>query len=219
MSDSATPIASAGSVEAPRPGPTAKPLQKKGRWRRRIARRLLAIIVLAVVFRVALFFLLRPTLGRISQAYGVNITFDRQELTLLGGDVGLWGLKITPKDGSEPFLVCDYVRGYVSLTDLIMARLHVLRAEADGVDLALERTSDGRIPLLDTLAAATAKSPPPAAKPAGPSQPLDFTPPLTIEAFRLNHVRAKVRDAFVSPPLNATVSMNVRVSDLGNKDH
>ena len=204
MSEPTAPAAGTSPEPSPRFAAAVKAAPMKGRWRRRIIRGLVVIILLAAVFRVALFFLLRPTLARVSQAYGVNITFDRQELTLVGGDVGLWGLKITPKDGTEPLLVCDYVRGYVSPTDLLRARLQVLRAEADGVDLALERTSDGKIPLLDIIATATANSPPPAPKPADRTKPLDFTSPLTIEAFRLNHVRAKVRDAFVSPPLEAT---------------
>jgi hypothetical protein len=145
-------------------------------------RGLVAVILLAFVFRLALFFLLRPTLGRISKAYGINITFDRQELTLLGGDVGLWGLKITPKNSSEPLLVCDYVRGHVSPTDLIMAQLHVLRAEADGVELTLDRTSDGRIPLLDTLAAATSKPSPAGAAAGCQSRRAGQTPGLHVAA-------------------------------------
>ena len=42
----------------------------------------------------------------------------------------------------------------------------------------------------------------------------NFTPPLAVEAVRLSRIRTKVRDAFVSPGLETTVFMNLRLSDL-----
>jgi hypothetical protein len=71
MSDPVAAVSSPASPGAPQTKPTPP---KKGRWRRRIIRGLVAIIVLAFVLRVTLFFLLRPTLARVSQAYGIDIT-------------------------------------------------------------------------------------------------------------------------------------------------
>ena len=105
------------SVQSPlttsEPQPSTTPSKPRGSWRRRIFRALVVVIVLAFALRVMVFFALRPTLRRVSEAYGVWITFDRQELTLVGGDVGLWGLKVFPKGSDKPLMACDYVRGNI----------------------------------------------------------------------------------------------------------
>jgi hypothetical protein len=205
---------------AEKPGPEKQPqaISRARRWRLRIQRIVLLLLVLAVVMRIVVFFALGPVMRKVAAAYGYDISFQRQELTLLGGDVGLWYVKVTPKSGGPPVLQTDYLRGSISTIELLKGRLFVERAEADGVDLIIERTAQGRIPLLEQFLTAPASST--LAAGTQPSQPgqMNFTSPLKVEAFRLQHVRATIRDAAVTPSLEAVVAMDVRVDSLGALD-
>jgi uncharacterized protein involved in outer membrane biogenesis len=202
--------ASIGPTQAP-PTPEKKPRK----WRRRITRTLIVILLLALALRVGLFYAIRPVLRKVAAAYNVDITFDRQEVTLAAADVGFNYIKVTPRGGGAPLLQTDYLRGHISLWELLHGRLHVYRAEADGVDLTLERNADGRIPLLEQLTSGKTSPPPP--KETEPGKPIEFKSPLTLEAFRLHHVHMKLRDASVSPALEALLAMDVRVSNLGDR--
>lgn len=205
----------------PPESPESKPAKpaRWPKWRKRLWRGFLITLTLALVVRVVLFFAIGPVMRKVAGIYGFDVTFQRQEITLLGGDVGLWYLKVTPQSGGEPIFQADYIRGSISTLELMKGRLFVQRAEADGVGLVVERTADGRIPVLDQVIAATTSTTKPssAAAPAA-EQNLDFTPPLKVEAFRLQHVRATIRDASVKPALQATLAMDVRVSSLGEHD-
>jgi hypothetical protein len=195
--------------------PASSSASKKPRrpWRSKLWRAFLVVLTLALALRVILFFAIAPVMRKVAAAYGFDVSFQRQELTLLGGDVGLWGLKVIPSNGAEPVFNADYIRGYISVYELLKARLRVLRAEADGVDLSIERTADGRIPLLEQILQATRSARP---KAPTPEKPLDFTSPLHVEAFRLQHVNARLKDAAVVPPVQAVVAMDVRVTQLGD---
>jgi hypothetical protein len=184
-------------------------------WRRRIRRTVYISVLVALIIRIILFFALGPVLSKVAAAYGFTATYDRQELTLLGGDVGLWGLRIAPATGGPVVFEADYLRGNVSPLALLEGRLYVRRAEVDGADLVLERTADGRIPLLEHLVSSTtAPAATPAAAPSGPFT-LDFSPSLAVEAFRLQYVRTRVQDDMVQPAFNATVATDVRISNFG----
>jgi uncharacterized protein involved in outer membrane biogenesis len=182
-------------------------------WGRRIRKWIYILLGIAVAFRIILFFALYPVLAKVAEAYGFSATYDRQELTLLGGDVGLWGLRITPSTGGEPVFSADYLRGNISTLALLEGRLWVRRAEVDGCEIVLERTADGHIPLLEHLVSST-PAPTPSTIPTGPLS-LYFNPSLTVEAFRLQHVRTRILDERVQPTFDATVATDVRVSDFG----
>src|SRR3974390_3196774 len=81
-------------------------------WRRRLRRTLLGVIVAAVILRVIIFFTVVPVIRKVAAHYGFDASFQRQELTLLGGDVGFWGMKVVPKSGGQPILQTDYIRGH-----------------------------------------------------------------------------------------------------------
>ncbi len=201
------------------PSPPSSPQKKavKGKWRRRIRRTLIALILIVLALRIALFFAIRPVLHKVAAAYDLDISFGRQEMTLSAADVGFWYIKVTPKSGGPPIFSTDYLRGRISTWDLLKGRLYVYRAEADGVDLTLERTKEGRLPVLEQIMASHSATPAPPPK-TEPEKPLDFTSPLKVEAFRLSHVRAHILDESVTPPLEALLAMDVRVSYLGQID-
>ncbi|MCE9592879.1 MAG: DUF748 domain-containing protein [Planctomycetes bacterium] len=192
---------------APDPKPDKTKVKKPGRWRRRLFRLAIVLLVLAVGMRVAVYFLLPSILNKVGDTYGLQITFERQEMVLLGGDVGIWGLKVAPKAGGPALFDADYVRGNISTIALIQGRLHALRVEADGVRMNLERTADGRIPALENLLApkpgtTPAVAPSPEVQPA---KEMNFASPLQIDALRLHKMHATVRDAAVTPALSAVV--------------
>lgn len=224
-SDAAVPNGPSPKQQHGASSPTsdAKPRKARPRWRRRILGGVVVLATFAVVLRVALHFALPSVIDKVAARYGLKVAFERQELTLLGGDAGLWFVKVTPMAGGEPVLAADYVRGDISVVQLLMGRLVVWRVEGDGVELNIERSADGRIALLEQFVSTNTKpapTPPNAAsKPAGDAKKqIEFSSPLRVDALRLNRVRATIRDKSVSPEFIATVGMDVRVSDVGSKN-
>jgi hypothetical protein len=204
-----------GNVSPPDPAPTVRP-KNKARWRRRLLWTLGVLVVGLLALRVALMFALPSVLRGAASAYGLNCEYERSQLGLLSGDAELWHVKLTPKDGAspEPIAATEYCRINLSPLMLLRGRLVVWRVEADGVDVTVERTADGRIPLLDRIASTSTTAPPPD-KLSAPSS-IDLTPPLRIDALRLTQVNARLRDHYVSPPVEADVLLDVRVSDVGS---
>jgi hypothetical protein len=187
-----------------------KPKRSRGqRWRRRAIWVLLIGVGLIVALRLTVRWTLPAALSKAAAPYDLDVRYDRLQFHMLGGDIGLWNVRIVPHgapDDAEAILHADYVRGDISILALLKGRLHVLRAEVDAADMLLERTADGRIPLLDRLNALP---------PSPPMTKIDFTPPLVVEALRLHKVKTRVRDAYVSPPTDQILWLDLRLSDLG----
>ncbi len=184
---------------------------RRPRWRRRIKRVLLALLVLLVVLRISLVFIVPVVLRKAAGAYGLTCTYDRLDMNLLATDVGLWRLALTPRAGGVPVVSVEYVRGDVSPFALLRGRLHVRRAVADGVELVLDRDADGSIPWLAPLLSGGSRP-----QPAKSEGPLKLSSPLGVDAFRLANIRARFRDRSVAPALDASVRLNLSVSDLGD---
>ncbi|HZN64609.1 MAG TPA: DUF748 domain-containing protein, partial [Tepidisphaeraceae bacterium] len=189
------------------PTPSKRP---RGKWRRRLVRGLLAAIALALAFRVALAILLPTVLHKTARQFGFDLNYRRLDLNLLGTQAGIWGLSLRPTDEPDTeVLHTDYAFANLSSLALFKLKLVAYRLEADGVQVNVVRKPDGSIPLLDRLKAALASDAPP------PDEPLRFESPLRVEAVRLQHVNVDVSDESVSPPFCDTLTMNLRVSDVG----
>ena len=218
LNEPSGPVPSLPSANSKEP----KKLKLKGRWRKRFVRLVVVLALLALILRVAVYYALPKVLAKVGAAYDLDIRFERQEMTLLGGDAGLWHVTIAPKGGGEPLLKADYLRGDLSTLALLRGRLHVMRLEADGVQVSVERTADGRIPVLEKLLAGGTSAPgatgapAPKEKEAKGDEAIAFDAPLRIDAVRLQKVRATIRDQAVSPALNATLAMDMRLSDLSS---
>ena len=191
-----------------------KPIKKPGRWRRRIKWTLITLIALAILLRIALGFALPHVLNGVASAFGMNAHYDHLSLSLMGGEARVWNLRITPKDpavsGGEPVFTANYLRGDISPLALLQGRIVVWRAEADTLELRVERRADGSVPLLDLVLASL-----PPRDPEEEPSPLSFTAPLAVDALRLNRVRAHIKDEAVDPPLDTTIDLNVHVSKVG----
>lgn len=210
------------STDTPKPSDSANkpaPTTRKPRsWKRRIVVTLILFIAFTLILRASLGLLLPMVLRKIASGYDLDCTYERSELMLLSGDAGLWHLAFAPKGGGEPVLKLDYVRGNISVLSLLTGHLDVWRMEADGVKVLVERTADGKIPMLDKVLAVRADLLPAAAPGAtttpASNKPINLSPPLKLDAFRLSQVQVAFIDRTLSPPLETTLSMNMRVSDV-----
>jgi hypothetical protein len=201
----------------PKPTPNAKTAKPKRNYRRLAWRIGIIILVAVVALRLALTLLMPPLMSKVASYYQLDCRYNRMQLSLLGGDMSIYGLRLTPRGGGgsgEPLLAAEYVQASIAPWEVLRGRLVVYRLEADGLESLVERTPDGRIPLLEHFV-----TPQPSEKAtvtAGTStSDVDFTSPLRVDAFRLQHVRARFRDARVVPTVETAVSLDVRVSDLG----
>lgn len=197
----------------------APPQKQPRRWRRRLTTALICLLVLVVVARVLVNLLLPTVLRKVAAAYDLDCEYERSELNLLSGDAGLWHLVLTPKSGGDPVLSVGYARGNLSVLALLRGQLDVWRVEADGVQLLVERTADGRIPLIEKILATRlpgSDSSAAAVATAGPRR-INLSPPLKLDAFRLSQVRARIIDRSVSPAVDTTVALNLRVSDVHSR--
>ena len=134
--DTASP-AEGATVKADRPK-----LSRGARWRRRLIWVLLIGISLLFALRASVRWTLPAVLSKAAAPYNLDVRYDRLQFHMLGGDVGLWNVRIVPHgapDSVEPILHADYVRGDISILALLKGGLHVLRAEIDGADMLLHR--------------------------------------------------------------------------------
>src|SRR5690554_3801693 len=121
-------VNSTPAPETASPESAARP-RKPRRWRRRIVIALVALLAIGLILRIILYFALPVVINKVAAAFDLNVTFERHELTLLGGDAGLWFVKVTPKSGGVPLLSADYVRGNISPLQLLAGNLVVWRVE------------------------------------------------------------------------------------------
>src|SRR5271170_3364029 len=148
-------------TSTPQATPSPKPAKKPGRWRRRVIRMLVMAVILTLAARIFVPLLLPTILRQAAGRYGMNCYYDRLELNLLSGDAGIWGLEFRPKEGGEPILTADYCHGNIAVLKLLRGRLDVWRVEADAVEINIDRTADGRIPLLDRFISGRSAAPAP----------------------------------------------------------
>ncbi len=189
---------------------------RRRRWLRRIARTVLALVILGVVLRFVVSLVLPSVLAKVAKDYGLRCTYERLDVTFIGLDAELWHLVIAPEEGGEPFVRAEYCRADVATLELLRGRLAVRRVDADGLDLLIDRDADGTIPLLARLSRNAPPVKPPEKPPgkAGPPARVSFRPPLEVDAIRIQRLRARLRDRMPTPPVEAVLEMDLRISDI-----
>jgi hypothetical protein len=187
-----------------------------GRWRRRIVRTFMFIIVLGLGLQILLWCLLPWTLRRAAKFYDLDLTCDRPDLSLFNSDAGLWHVKVTQH--GQPVASVDYCRADISILNLFRGKLIIQRLEADGVDLTVQRDADGTIPLLKGILFAGPQpgTAPVKKTPGAKPTPIDLRAPVAIDALVLTHVRTHFIDQAVKPALNTELQMNLRLTDLAS---
>lgn len=189
-----------------------RPVKKPGRWRRRLAWTLAIVVGVLLLFRISLIFILPAVIEHVAGFYGLTTRYEQIKLDVLGGDVGIWGLELLPKSGGKPVITAEYCHGNISVGELLLGRLYIRRVEADGARVELSRNAAGHGPLLDAIMKGVNSS---SSTQAAANQPTSLSSPLRVQAFRLEHMRLHIHDKSIAPAVNATLTLSVRVSDLG----
>ncbi|MCB9889426.1 MAG: DUF748 domain-containing protein [Planctomycetes bacterium] len=211
--------------------PAQVPAPRRRRWRRWLWRSFVAVVVLAVVVRVALPFALPRILDAVAAREGIRCSYEDLDLALLLGEVRLTNLTLHARSedraAAEPLLArLEYAAVDVDMSALLTGKLRVHRLEVDGLDVELHRGTDGVLQWakLTKPSTAPAEQPAaPAAKPApapgsGPRDPADLSLPLLVDAIRVQHVRVHVIDESTAPRVDTWVEAHVRVTDLGHRE-
>ncbi|MCZ2089022.1 MAG: DUF748 domain-containing protein, partial [Burkholderiales bacterium] len=188
------------------------PSQADARWvrfRRWFSRAVIVGLALILLLRLALVFIVPAVIHRAAGHYGLDARFERMELNVMGTDAGLWHLTILPKEGGDPLATIEYVRADIATLSLLWGKLHIHRAETEGVELQLKRTADGRLPLVDRIISSL-----PQGKPQSSSSEFELSPPLRIDALRLSNLKVVFTDAAAIPEVASNVRLNLSLSDL-----
>src|SRR5947209_8553457 len=124
MSDipTSTPKSDAPSPDPKEPAkkPLLKPARTRGqRWRRRFIVAALTLLLCIAIFRVVLVIALPSVMRTVLKHYGLTASYERTEIYLVDGDVGLWHLKVSPLEGGEPIAQTEYCRADISTWDLL----------------------------------------------------------------------------------------------------
>src|SRR5690606_35114710 len=101
------------------------------RWWRRLRVALICVVGLALVFRLLLLSLLPTVIASAARYAGVDCSYKRMELSLLGTNAALWDVQIKTKDRTQDLLRTDFVYASFSTWELFRLRLVAWRLEAD----------------------------------------------------------------------------------------
>lgn len=204
MSDDAAPPEPAKPSEPAKPEPRPR---KRRRWLRRLAWTLGILLTLLLIFRIVLIIALPTVINRVGNYYGVDVSYSRLQLSVLGGQAALWDVSVTLKSTGQEVLRAEYLNGNLSVWELFQGRLHLWRAEVDGTLLTVVREADGSIPLIQTLLDGLPKS-------TTPSSDLNLTSPLQVDALRLHKIDLHFQDKSVTPAIDAVIRTSIRVSNV-----
>ncbi len=196
---------------------------KGRRWSRRLLWILTVFIVLIVILRIALWISLPWIINKTIKGYDLQCSYERLDFSILTGDAELWHMELKPADSNESFVYIEYCKADISVTTLLSHQLVIPRVEIDGMDVNITRDSNGQFPQLQRfLTTSPAKEKEVAASVAEPTdvnaiaKEIDLTPPVKLDAMRLQHVHINFRDESLTPVLVSRLDMNVRLSDLGS---
>ncbi len=212
----------------PSSSPDARPGRLRRSWgavrrfgqRHKWLRRLFWLaIVLVVVVRIAIPLLLPWVLDFVASGYGLRVQYERLDLSVLSGDFELWNFTVEPEGGGERYLDLEYCRGDLAVSRLFLGEIVVRRAEIDGLDLLVERASDGRLVILDHFPPSdSVEEEVEEPEEEDDSEPIRLQSPIRVDAARLQHLRLTFRDASVSPPTEIQLLANMGISGLGDPD-
>lgn len=213
--DALTPSSAAEEPSKPKKQKKPDTRTRGQKWRRRTIVVLVTLLVCFLAVRALVPLLLPTVLRQVASNYDLNAEYDKFDFNLLGGDVGLWNLRFTPKSGGDPILTIGYCRGAVATLGLLQGRLDVQRAEAEDATVIVERMPDGSIPLLERFL----PKPDPTAAPAT-TQPTDIPleSPLSIDTLRLQRAEARLIDRAVAPTTDVRFYLNLILTNIGKDD-
>ncbi len=177
------------------------------------------VLAFAIVLRVALGLLLHRAVDLLIAPQGLACRWDDLDLSILSGRGELRDFEIAPReDGSKAIAVVDYAVFDLNLLPLLAGKLRIRRLEVDGMQLRLEREADGSWKLGKESAESSPTPPEEVAKTASKDEkpaPFDLSPPLSVEALRVQDVSIAFEDRTFTPPATCDLHLDVEVSYLG----
>lgn len=216
MTESSEPTSSSDTSMSNPTRPDTSDRRTTGqKWRRRIIVALTTILICFVVVRALIPLLLPTVLTQVAARYDLDARYDKLDFNLLGGDVGIWNLRLLPRSGGEPVLSIGYCRGAVSTLGLLKGRLDVERAEAEDTTLVVERFPDGSLPLVDRFFSTSDK---PRSLPGDQPREIPLEPPLSIDTLRLQRAEARFVDRMVDPTTDVRFFLDVILMNIGKPD-
>ncbi|MBN2489768.1 MAG: DUF748 domain-containing protein [Planctomycetes bacterium] len=198
----------------------AAPHAKRRGWRR-VRFWAILLLCLAIGLRLALAIAMPWILGAVAASLDLDCTYDRLDLSVLGGDIELWNLTLKPRGAEDRLVELEYARLDLAMSALFTGRLVVRRAEVDGLDVYLHRRADGTASfdgLLRARSDAGRTVTSAQQSQGGHPREIDLTCPVRVDAARLQHVFVHWRDETQSPAVDARVEIHVRLSHLGHPE-
>jgi hypothetical protein len=187
------------------------------------------LVLLVVAVRFGGVALLPSLLDRVGKGLGLEITYARLDLSLIGGTFELRGLDVArrPAEGAaasadDRLVHLDHLALDWSSGELLLGRLHVNSAVVSGLTAKVARAPDGSFgldgwsPPPDAAEPPAPPAPAPAAEPVDLDAPFDFTVPLRVDRVRVDDVAVSFRDEAVAPPWSTVARVDLGVSDLGS---
>ena len=196
-------------------------------WRVRWVRIVAIGAALLLVARAGLGLLLRTVVNATVEDYGLVADWDELNLSLFGGHGELRGLTLCDVNelaAEQPYVEIEYGVFDLRVRSLFAGELHVRRAEVDGLDAWVVRENDGTwnlASLLDGDLAELLRGGDPVEEDPSTDEerePFDLSPPLVVEALRLQHAHLHFVDRAVEPALDLTLEANVGLSRLGDAE-
>ncbi len=209
-----------------------------GRWRRRLVRVFVVLVIVVLVVRAALPFAAPRALAAWAEANGLAARYESLDLSLLTGHVELWHLELRDRERpapEAPLLHVEYATLDLDVSSLLFGRPRLRRLEIDGLDLELRRRADGTLDLPFGSGGAAASDGGVVAgagvaqgeQQAGDAEqgeesaqradamPTSLRLPVELSALRVQAVRVHLVDESVEPRIDANLELELRLSDLG----
>ncbi len=195
-------------MSAPVPA-QAPPSRRAGFPRRalRVLRRLVVLaVLLAIVLRVIVWIALPPVLRSVARGQGVEVSWERLDLSFLSGEVALTGLRVADGGTGETVASLDEAHVDLDVLRLLQGRIAFASVDVAGVEIALERAPGGGVqvagkpglPLEEAIRAALRA---------------DLGPPAELASLRLHRIAVTI----VEPGLGAGGSVRVEISGWGER--
>ncbi|HEX5051610.1 MAG TPA: DUF748 domain-containing protein [Planctomycetota bacterium] len=193
-----------------------------GKWRRRLRRLAVGLVVTVLVARMLLALLLPWIVQLGAGAVGLDASYRSASLSLLGLSVCFEDLEVRVAEFPDdpPLLRAQEVVADLAMAQLLRGNLGVVDAAVDGARVELQRDGTGRLHL---PAAWTAGAAAPAAEQPSPPVPPEPTPvrfdlPLQVASARVHDLQLRFHDAAATPPVHAELTLDADVTDLGRTD-
>lgn len=221
----------------------AAPTAARGRWPRWLGRIALAGVALALLVRLALPLWLPPLLDDLVARHGLALEYDDLGLSVLDGRLDLRGVTLAGRpsaDGAQdpapgqPLATLAHLGIDLDLSALLGGTLRAHRATLEGLELELERGTDGRWnfeaflgtgepghavvaeagPVVDRADNAQSESPTDVV--AAAPRALDLSSPIEITSAGIG-ARVHLVDALADPPLDTRIALDLSLVDLGHE--